>query len=238
MSFSKLTGAAVLLALAPTAMAMGQATVINNCGSDVYYAPVGQSDHAEMLLLQGSYSQSWGSQGNGMSIKLAPSTNNRDVTQFEFTWADGKIHYDISNIDGNPFAAGGMSLVPDMQNDPSNPTCVPINCPAGQSYCDAAYNEPDDVRTHVCDQEANLVFTLCPGGGSASSDSESTSTDSTSTESTSTESTGTESTGTETSSPAPSAVESPSETEAAPTATGGRGRGRPAKREHSRAFRV
>lgn len=166
MSLSKLTGAAVLLAFAPTVMAMGQATVINNCGSPVYYAAVGQSSHAEMQQMQGSYSQGWGSAGNGQSIKLSPEANGK-VTQFEFTWADGKINYDMSNIDGNPFANGGMSLVPSTSNDPNNPSCVPINCPAGQAYCDAAYNLPDDVRTHVCSQETDLTLTLCPGGGSA-----------------------------------------------------------------------
>jgi hypothetical protein len=217
MSLSKFTSAALLLALAPTAMAMGQATVINNCGSPVYYAAVGQSAHAEMQQMQGSYSQGWGSQGDGMSIKLSPSANGA-VTQFEFTWADGKINYDMSNINGNPFAAGGMSLVPSMSNDPSNPTCVPINCPAGQDYCDAAYNQPDDVRTHVCSQDADLTLTLCPGGGSATSGSDS---------------------------PASSsAASSPAESSAAPTSTGSWGQP-PAKRElhghqrvHSRAFRV
>lgn len=170
MSLSKFTGAAVLLALAPTAMALGQATVVNNCGSPVYYAPVGQSQHAEMQQMQGSYSQAWGSQGDGVSIKLSPEANGK-VTQFEFTWADGKINYDMSNIDGNPFANGGMALVPSMQNDPSNPTCVPIICDAGAETCNAAYNQPDDVRTHVCSDQSNLVLTLCPGGGNASSPS-------------------------------------------------------------------
>lgn len=223
MSLSKLTGAAVLLALAPTAMALGQATVVNNCGSPVFYAPVGQNAHAEMQQMQGSYSQAWGSQGNGVSIKLSPEANGK-VTQFEFTWADGKINYDMSNIDGNPFANGGMALVPSMQNDASNPTCVPIICDAGATTCDAAYNQPNDVRTHVCSDESNLVLTLCPGGGSASSGSETPSSS--------------------------SGSEAPSSTAAAPAASsaassyGSYGQP-PAKRElhghqrvHSRAFRV
>lgn len=224
MSLSKFTGAAVLLALAPTAMALGQATVVNNCGSPVWYAPVGQSQGAAMQQMQGSYSQSWGSQGNGMSIKLSPDANGK-VTQFEFTWADGRINYDISNIDGNPFSAGGMSLTPSMQNDPNFPTCTTINCPAGQDSCDAAYNQPNDVRTHVCSDESNLVFTLCPGGGSATGSSDSGASSS-------------------------SGSETPSSTGAAPATSsssawnGGYGQP-PSKRElhghsrvHSRAFRV
>jgi hypothetical protein len=181
MSFSKMTGAAMLLALAPTAMALGQATVINNCGFPIWYASVGQSQHADMQQMQGSYSQAFGSQGNGVSIKLAPNANDKP-TQFEFTWADGKINYDLSNIDGNPFANGGMSLVPSMENDPNNPSCVPIECPAGQATCTAAYNQPDDVRTHVCSENANLILTMCPGGSSGSPSSSSPSSSSSSPE--------------------------------------------------------
>lgn len=230
MSLSKFTSAAVLLALAPTAMAMGQATVVNNCGSPVFYAPVGQSDHAEMQQMQGSYSQGWGSQGNGMSIKLSPEANGQ-VTQFEFTWADGKINYDMSNIDGNPFASGGMALVPSMQNDPNNPSCVPIMCAAGEASCDAAYNQPNDVRTHVCSEESNLVLTLCPGGGSIGTSSGSDSSTPSAPAASATE----------------SAYSSPSETAAAPAeSSASYGWNQPpAKREfhghqrvHSRAFIV
>lgn len=168
MSLSKFTGAAVLLALAPSVMAMGQATVVNNCGFPVYYAAVGQNSHAGMQEMQGSYSQQFGQPGNGYSIKLSPSANG-DVTQFEFTLgSDGKINYDLSNINGYPFASGGMRVDPSMSGDSSNPSCVPIDCPAGATYCNAAYNLPDDVRTHVCSDSADLVLTLCPGGSSGS----------------------------------------------------------------------
>jgi len=47
-----ISGAAVLLASTPAVMALGSATVINNCGFPIYYASVGQSQHANMQLLQ------------------------------------------------------------------------------------------------------------------------------------------------------------------------------------------
>lgn len=160
-----LAGAAVLLASAPTTLALGTATVINNCGFPIYYASVGQSYTANMQQLQGSFSEQYSQEGVGISIKLAPNaTTSGPVSQFEFTWASGKINYDLSNIDGYPFSAGGMRVVPSMQNDPNNPTCVVIDCPAGQSVCTAAYNAPDDTRTMVCDEDSDLVLTLCPGG--------------------------------------------------------------------------
>lgn len=160
-----LAGAAVLLASASAVSALGSATVVNNCGFPVYYASVGQGYSASMQQLQGSYSQPYGEEGVGISIKLAPNESlSGPISQFEFTWANGKIAYDISNINGYPFSAGGMEIVPSMQNDPNNPTCVVVSCPAGDSVCSAAYNAPDDTRTMVCDQESSLVLTMCPGG--------------------------------------------------------------------------
>ena len=160
-----IAGAAVLLASAPAVLALGSATVINNCGYPIYYASVGQSQHASMQQLQGSYSEGYSQQGVGISIKLAPNdTSSGPVSQFEFTWADGKIAYDLSNIDGYPFSAGGMQVVPSTQGDSSNPTCVPVDCPAGQAVCTAAYNAPDDIRTMVCSEDTDLTLTMCPGG--------------------------------------------------------------------------
>ena len=166
-------GAAALLALASFAMAVGTAHIVNNCGFPIYYASVGQSQHAEMQELQGSYSESYTQPGVGISIKLSPSMNG-PVSQFEFTWADGKIYYDLSNIDGFPFADAGMTLVPSMIGDGSNPTCQEVDCPAGQAVCSAAYNNPDDVRTTVCSDQSDLTLTICPGGSGSSTASPST----------------------------------------------------------------
>lgn len=165
------TGAAVLLALAPSAMALGSATVINNCGYPVYYASVSQGVSASMQQLQGSYTQGYANENDGVSIKLSPNdTLSGPVSQFEFTWANGAIAYDLSNINGYPFVSGGMQIVPSMQNDASYPTCVDVTCPAGESVCAAAYNNPDDVATMVCSEDSNLVLTLCPGGSSKRSE--------------------------------------------------------------------
>ncbi|KAK5076487.1 hypothetical protein LTS08_007333 [Lithohypha guttulata] len=161
---STIVTAAAVLSIMPSVMAAGTARVVNNCGMPVYYASVAQSVHAEMKLLpSGGYSEAYSKPNVGVSIKLAPNATG-PVTQFEFTWADGDIHYDISNIDGNPFAARGMALTPSMAGASGYPTCQTVSCPAGQAVCDAAYNLPDDVRTMVCPEKSDLVFTLCPGG--------------------------------------------------------------------------
>jgi len=164
MFYSTIATAAVLLALAPSALAVGSAHVVNNCGIPVYFASVAQSVGASMQQLPSSgYSEGYSEPNVGVSIKLAPNSSG-SVTQFEFTWAAGNINYDISNINGNPFAAGGMELTPSMAGASGYPSCQAVSCPAGQSSCSAAYNQPDDVRTMVCPEDSDLTMTLCPGG--------------------------------------------------------------------------
>jgi len=164
MFYSTVATAAMLLTLAPSALAVGNANVVNNCGIPVYFASVAQSVHADMSLLPSSgYSESYSLPDVGVSIKLAPNETG-SVTQFEFTWADGNIHYDISNINGNPFASGGMQLTPSMSGADGYPTCQPVTCPAGATTCTQAYNLPDDVRTMVCPEDSDLTMVLCPGG--------------------------------------------------------------------------
>ena len=167
MRLSTSSGAAVLLTLAPTALSVGTARVVNNCGTEVYFASVAQSVNDAMSVLPASgMSETYSLPGVGISIKLAANESG-PVTQFEFTWQDGDIYYDISNINGNPFIEGGMELVPSMVGDSNYPSCQSVSCPAGQQVCTAAYNTPDETKTLVCNQDSDLVMTLCPGGGAA-----------------------------------------------------------------------
>ncbi|RMD39843.1 hypothetical protein DV735_g5283, partial [Chaetothyriales sp. CBS 134920] len=156
---STLTGAAMLLALAPSVWAVGYARVVNNCDFDVYYASVSQGKSADAQLIQGSYSEQYALENNGVSIKLAlsESLTSGQVSQFEFTWFDGNTAYDLSNIDGYPFAEWGITIQPSVADDSDYPTCIPVECPAGESVCDAAYNLPDDVRTLVCKDTTDLA---------------------------------------------------------------------------------
>lgn len=166
MQYSILATAAALLSLAPSVMAAGSAYVVNNCGMPVYFASVAQSAAASMEPLPSSgYSEAYSLPNVGVSIKLSPNATG-EVTQFEFTWSSGSINYDISNINGNPFSAQGMSLTPSMAGASGYPSCQTVSCPAGQSTCSAAYNQPDDVKTMVCPEDSDLTFTLCPGGSS------------------------------------------------------------------------
>lgn len=159
-------GAAVLLALAPSALAVGSASVTNMCQYPIYYASIaGQAEALQVMQPGGGMSEAYTMPNQGVSIKLAMNDSlSGPISQFEFTWAAGKINYDLSNINGYPFASGGMTVTPSISNDPNNPTCVPIVCPAGASVCSAAYNAPADTRTMVCSDSASISLTLCSGG--------------------------------------------------------------------------
>ena len=161
-----ISGAAALLAIAPSVMAVGSASVHNSCPYTVYYASIaGQAEGLTAMAPGGSMSEAYTDPDVGVSIKLAANdTLSGPISQFEFTWTDGKIFYDLSNINGYPFSQSGITITPSMENDPNNPTCVPIVCPAGESVCSAAYNQPDDTDTLVCDQDSSLSLVLCSGG--------------------------------------------------------------------------
>jgi hypothetical protein len=160
--------AAALLALAPSALAVGSASVTNMCPYTIYYASIaGQAESLQAMYPGGSMSQAYSLPDTGVSIKLAMNDSlSGPISQFEYTWASGKINYDLSNINGYPFASGGMTVTPSISNDPNNPTCVPIVCPAGAAVCSAAYNAPADTRTMVCSDSASISLTLCSGGAS------------------------------------------------------------------------
>jgi hypothetical protein len=156
----------ILLGTITPALAVGRAHVVSNCGFPVWYASVVQDVDVPLTPLPArGFTQVYSLDGVGVSIKLAPSPGG-PVTQFEYTWANGMINYDLSNIDGNPLAAGGMTLVPSTTNTTDFPTCNKVEClPCTNSsepcYCDGAYNHPDDVRTLVCSENTDLTMTLC-----------------------------------------------------------------------------
>lgn len=160
-----MSGAAVLLALVPAVMGLGAASVQNNCGVPVYYKVVSTEAEQWAELPSGGISEPYSDQGQGFSIKLATSaSDSAPVSQFEYTWSSDYIAYDLSNINGYPFADGGITVTPSDGSSSSYPTCVSIDCPAGDSVCSAAYNQPNDTDTLVCGEDTSITMVLCPSG--------------------------------------------------------------------------
>ena len=177
MHSTTISGAAVLLALAPAALAIGSASVTNNCAYSIYYASIsGTAEGLTEMAPGGSMTESFGTEDVGTSIKLSlNNTLSTSISQFEFTWSGDSIFYDLSNINGDPsspegypFASGGVTITPSVPSSSADPTCVPVVCPAGTVVCTAAYNAPDDPKTLVCPSTASLSMVLCSDGSSSS----------------------------------------------------------------------
>jgi len=154
--------AAVALATFVPAALAGKASVENRCDQDVYLWSVAGSAGADMVTLPPgkSYSETYrlNHNGGGISMKLALTKSQGDITQFEYTLDAATVWYDVSNINGNPFADGGISV------KPSDPACSPVVCQAGIAKCREAYNQPtDDHATHACPSTYDLNVVLCPG---------------------------------------------------------------------------
>lgn len=160
---------ACLLAFAASALA-GKAHVVNNCNFDVWFSATQNTAADNYQKLGREYSHEYTS---STSIKFGKSKNPATVAQFEFhNGNDGKIWYDTSNIDGNPFQAEGTRLSPSVEADATFNTCVTVDCPPGAAVCTVAYNHPDDTATKNCAISTDLTFTLCSGNsGSSSNDS-------------------------------------------------------------------
>ena len=195
----RMIAVAMPLFFASTFASYGQAIVKNSCGDEAYFWSCGDTEGPKVTIAPGSsHSETYAAKtgGGGYSYKLATkySTGPKagqapesiydlpqpNITQFEITvGAPGPpanmVWYDISNINGYPFVAGGLSVT-------SSDGSVNVRCPKDVLYCQAAYNQPhDDHATGSAPESVDLTMELCSdtagamaaGGSSSSSDSSS-----------------------------------------------------------------
>ena len=154
----------LFLSTLPSPAHAASAIVQNLCSSPIHIsvAKPGTFTPSQPIAAGGRFSEPISIPNAGISIKVSPTPNGK-VAQFEYTLGnDGKLYYDVSNIDGNPFAYNGVSLAPAKVTPQGYPSCVVVDCPVG-AKCHAAYNAPDDVRTKVCPAGVDLIFTVCTG---------------------------------------------------------------------------
>jgi hypothetical protein len=161
--YSKTTiGASIVAAslLAGRVGAVGSTILKNECSSDVYVWTVSDTPGTMVTIpAGGKYSEAYQANpdGGGISMKIATSTEQSTITQFEYTLTD-VLWYDISNINGFPFMASGLTLIP------SDSSCRSMICPAGVELCTAAYNQPDDnAATAMCSNTGDMTLILCSG---------------------------------------------------------------------------
>ncbi|KAK3706365.1 hypothetical protein LTR37_012743 [Vermiconidia calcicola] len=137
----------------------GNAIVQNNCGYSVHLSNTPASGGGyeaidEMLEAGGSYTQKWTELSNtmGWSIKMSKNGDySTNVLQYEYTFHnDGTIWYDLSEVDGNPWA-GNWEIE-------GSGSCNPRQA-AYRYDTDDAYGMQD------CPQESTITVSICSGTG-------------------------------------------------------------------------
>lgn len=146
----------------------GAAHVRNLCSFKVYLYVCGQGlDNggvpacgAETTLAAktGQYHETYFSVDNGRSIALgrAPGKARKPILQLEYTnTGEGKVSYDLSEIDGNPFGQWGFTLTS------SNRQCFRSHCTPPATACPGVFTQPTNGTPQECPIQDGIGVTLC-----------------------------------------------------------------------------
>lgn len=157
----------ILLSLAAirSVRALGYAVIDNRCNFPVYmWAVDAVRNPLESVQIPSktSYTEVYHNLSTGgVSLKLSAIDANDVITQLEYTLdlSASKIWYDGSNVNCAtstcPFYTYGMEL------STSDMSCPTRSCPPDQ-LCTGFYTHwNDDVNSLSCDQDANIILTLC-----------------------------------------------------------------------------
>lgn len=148
--------------------AEGQLTVFQHCPpNSVFYAFVqpSQPDPPAYQQLGSDVVHHYGDFAEGTSLKIG--RGSPAITQIEFGWDKGahKVWYDLSSLDGTPFANDGLEIYTDRAPSAEFPMCQTLDCPAGYPGCHDAFQNPADEKSMSCSEDTNLVVGLCIGSG-------------------------------------------------------------------------
>ncbi|RKU41075.1 hypothetical protein DL546_003366 [Coniochaeta pulveracea] len=144
-----------LVALVPSALAVGKARVVNNCAQAATLWSVGSDISAPATLApKGSYAETFvrdpKTGGKALKITLAADGLYTGAPQTDFAYSlDGdRIWYDLSDVFGDPFA--GKKLTVEGGQGLGCPTIVW-----------AQGTNPGGSQTRVCKSEGDVTLTLC-----------------------------------------------------------------------------
>jgi hypothetical protein len=107
----------------------------------------------------GTYTEQWrtNSDGGGISIKMATTTSESSVLQFEYTKSDNTLWWDLSSINldsDSEFISSGFAVTTD------DSSCSTASCAADDTDCADSYQNPDDVDTRSCSSSAAFTMTI------------------------------------------------------------------------------
>lgn len=151
MKFISTTLVATIL---PLAHAVGNAIVFNNCPNPVYVWSVGSSIENSATLQNGqSYTEQFrhDDQTGGITLRVTAVAdgiyNNAPETDYAYTLDNATVWYDISDVNGDPFANSQVALVP------ADSAC--------QSFIWADGISPSGIHTASCNADDDVQLTLC-----------------------------------------------------------------------------
>ncbi|OOQ83527.1 antigenic thaumatin domain protein [Penicillium brasilianum] len=134
--------------------------IVNNLDQTVYLWSTSDTSSDMQTLTSGStYTETWrtNSDGGGISIKMATSTSESSVLQFEYTKSDETLWWDLSSINldsDSEFITSGFAVTTD------DSSCTTASCAAGDTDCADSYQNPDDVDTRSCSASAAFTMTI------------------------------------------------------------------------------
>ncbi|RAO65311.1 uncharacterized protein BHQ10_001323 [Talaromyces amestolkiae] len=135
--------------------------IVNNMEKTVYLWSVSDVSSDMYTLNSGeTYSENWRTNpnGGGISIKISFSPEQTNVLQYEYTYENPTIWWDLSCInmgDNSDFTTMGFAV------SSTDSTCESATCAAGDVACAAAYLLPDDNwATHSCESSDLLKLDL------------------------------------------------------------------------------
>jgi hypothetical protein len=146
-----------------TAVTSDGVEITNNMEQTVYLWSVSDVSSEMYTLNNGeSYSENWRTNpnGGGISIKMSFTSEQTDVLQYEYTYEDPIIWWDLSCInmdDSSEFSTMGFAVTSE------DSSCESATCAPGDFACAAAYLFPDDNdATHACASSDLLRLNLGP----------------------------------------------------------------------------
>ncbi|KAL2406468.1 hypothetical protein ABEF93_006700 [Exophiala dermatitidis] len=153
----------VLLSLCLVGFVDAGAEVANNCPVSIWCAIVMGYDPTDQTPVNERLAVSWVSQNPGqvlssnfadhaqntsmaMMCTRDPGANKPLVTQLEYTWMRdlGQTYFDVSNVEGEPFADEGFIMTVKDPKTPLFNTCYGAHCEAGDTSCNQVYEKSTD----------------------------------------------------------------------------------------------
>ena len=138
--------------------ASGSASVLNNCGFEVYIYVCDQSSCGPIINVDpngGTYSAPYSTDNDGISIKIGTVTGEVDkpILQLEYTPTSDLVYFDLSEVNGNPFGPYGFSLTDSAGMDQY---CAPPG-----DECTWVFTTPTNGMVYADPISDSIGVTLC-----------------------------------------------------------------------------